>query len=152
MNDPLDRMQDGPQDNAIPQDGGAAFPQNDLGTYGMGPANGSQTGMTLRDWFAGQAMRPITKDALKHSFRFDLVKREPEFEVDPDEVAQLAYAFADAMLRERERKEPESDAAYRCRLIDAIDRMNDLDRYAVQTVISEGLDVIGSHVGISRKL
>ena len=43
-----------------------------------------------------------------------------------------------------------SDADYRCRLMDVIDRMNDLDRYAVMTATGAGLDEIGRHVGIPR--
>lgn len=41
-------------------DGGPAFPQADLSGYGFGPAmRGDEyvtNGMSLRDWFAGQAL------------------------------------------------------------------------------------------------
>lgn len=36
--------------------GGPAFPQNDLSAYGMGPCDIGNDGMSLRDWFAGQAL------------------------------------------------------------------------------------------------
>jgi hypothetical protein len=61
--------------------GGPAFPFD--GYYG------ETYGMTLRDWFAGQALAGLT--------------------ADPDmpgaaRCAALAYAYADAMLRAREVK------------------------------------------------
>lgn len=40
------------------KDGGPAFPQNDLSGYGMGPSETGNRGMSLRDWFAGQADVP----------------------------------------------------------------------------------------------
>jgi len=64
--------------------GGPAFPQtqgenNDWpGHYGLG-------GMTLRDWFAGQALAGVCAG--------------PEFNGD---IAALCYEMADAMLTERE--------------------------------------------------
>lgn len=44
----------------------------------------------------------------------------------------------------------ESDSSYRVRLIGHGNRMNDLDRYAVLTVIGEGLDAIGRHIEVRR--
>ena len=63
-------------------DGGPAFPID---------ANNSldrciYTGMTLRDWFAGQA---LTQTAVDH---------------EPDSAARLAYDYADAMIAAREVK------------------------------------------------
>jgi hypothetical protein len=55
-------------------DGGQAFPQL------------NSTGMTLRDWFAGQA---ITGDGVVNGLS------------NPVEVASRAYAMADAMLEAR---------------------------------------------------
>ena len=47
-----------------------------------------QTGMTLRDWFAGQALAGITGD--------------PSVEdMDQNEIARAAYLYADAMLEAR---------------------------------------------------
>ena len=66
--------------------GGPAFPQ-------AHEHNG--TGMTLRDWFAGQIMNGMVSS--------------PDFKVDIDgefigiKRAGVAYAIADAMLAEREK-------------------------------------------------
>ncbi len=68
-------------------DGGYAFP-----IFGpeRGPDTYVQYGMSLLDWFAGQAaptLRAMWPDA-------------------PDEeIAELAYDLADAMLKEREKRE-----------------------------------------------
>lgn len=44
--------------------GGPAFPQNDLSGYGMGPAGYGNGGMSLRDWFAGQVLAGANKGML----------------------------------------------------------------------------------------
>lgn len=66
-------------------DGGPAFPgqpwPNKTGVYEKAP------GMSLRDWFAGQALGGSLGGS--HSFPPALV------------VAQFAYEYADAMLAER---------------------------------------------------
>lgn len=63
-----------------PKDGGCAFPFN-AGEFGIEPS----VGMSLRDWFAGQALSGLaTADG---------------FWVD---AAKLAYRYADDMLLERE--------------------------------------------------
>lgn len=62
-------------------DGGPAFPLNASDNWG-----GPTQGMTLRDWFAGQALaNRYTQDA-----------REDK------KVAQWAYHIADAMIAARE--------------------------------------------------
>jgi hypothetical protein len=48
------------------------------------------TGMTLRDWFAGFAMCGFTANASNHHWT-------------TKEIASDAYAYADAMLVEREK-------------------------------------------------
>jgi len=58
-----------------------AFPNND--------PHGPQ-GMSLRDWFAGQAIMGLCADPSNHKL-FD----------GPDEAAANAYVIADAMLAER---------------------------------------------------
>lgn len=64
------------------KDGGPAFP-------GVGHANNVLLpGMSLRDWFAGQALAAI--------FSFDQTET-------PGEVAKLAYQHADAMLAARQK-------------------------------------------------
>ena len=60
-----------------PNDGGPAFP------VGLLP------GMSLRDYFAGQAMGGQLAD--------------PDGEIDPKLIARWSYAYADAMLAEREK-------------------------------------------------
>jgi len=68
-------------------DGGPAFPFGQISEITGQPINGYfAPGMTLRDWFAGQAMREVGW----HS--------------DKDKSARLAYEIADAMLRAREVK------------------------------------------------
>ena len=62
-----------------------AFPRESYGAS-------DQSGMSLRDWFAGQALAGIADTAkLKMSD-------------DYSACARFAYAFADAMLAEREKR------------------------------------------------
>jgi len=61
-------------------DGGAAFPVMYV-----------SEGMTLRDYFAGQALAGALAD--------------PNVNMPPAQLAELAYMEADAMLAARERKE-----------------------------------------------
>ncbi len=68
------------------RDGGPAFPHVIEEEYDTGyHLTDVHEGMTLRDWFAGQALSRLVHVG----------------ERDPDEVAELAYAIADAMLNER---------------------------------------------------
>lgn len=46
-----------------------------------------QTGMTLRDWFAGQALAGIASD--------------PDVDISIDDRAKWSYRIADAMLEAR---------------------------------------------------
>jgi hypothetical protein len=72
-------------------DGGPAFPRSAAFSNAERTACTEQDGMTLRDWFAGQALAGMgvecTSDEFCHS-----------------SVAECAYAYADAMLRAREVK------------------------------------------------
>jgi hypothetical protein len=79
-----------------PDNGGSAFPQFDViagDRDGHGDAIEAYTtatgGMTLRDYFAGQALA-----GWMASFGYDNA-------VKPDGCAQLAYELADAMLAAR---------------------------------------------------
>ncbi len=70
--------------------GGPAFPH--LGLYpgadgNLHPAPTMHGGMTLRDWFAGQALMWILADS--------------ECVSHPEKYAQTAYSLADAMIKER---------------------------------------------------
>lgn len=56
----------------------------------------NETGMTLRDWFAGQALSYAAfyaVDSESHPMRQDFLPEEW--------AARMAYSFADAMLAER---------------------------------------------------
>lgn len=65
-------------------DGGPAFPRIDTAV------SAPQSGMTLRDWFAGQALIALTQTLL-----------------DEFMVAHDAYRLADAMLKERDEPRPD---------------------------------------------
>jgi hypothetical protein len=74
-------------------DGGPAFPRPsaDHGSYG----SCEQDGMSLRDWFAGQAVGSVM-----HMCAGDTLLPGESIETS---FARKAYAVADAMLAERER-------------------------------------------------
>ena len=78
-------------------DGGAAFPVTP--TDKSGQIAPTQCGMTLRDWFAGQALvgiitSPFTSEDAIGNF---------------GKGAQWAYEMADAMLAQRGTEEPEGE-------------------------------------------
>ena len=75
-------------------DVGPAFPFADVyGPGGEGIREGS-SGMTLRDWLAGQAMQGIlASDALVRGIESGAPMRRA--------IAEAAYALADAMLAAR---------------------------------------------------
>lgn len=72
-----------------PTDGGSAFP-SEQGTDHEGLWNQTyDPGMSLRDWFAGQALAGLlAKETFKPG--------------DPARLALIAYVVADAMLKERD--------------------------------------------------
>jgi len=77
------------------KDGGPAFPLS----IAYNPNTGEVVdygcpGMSLRDWFAGQAASTLLDTARVDSRKVDF----------PEHIATLAYAFADAMLAAREAK------------------------------------------------
>lgn len=55
-------------------------------------------GMTLRDWFAGQALPAIVAD-----YFADPANRGPG-DTPVKAISEVAYLYADAMLAERERE------------------------------------------------
>jgi hypothetical protein len=79
-------------------DGGPAFPQQGF-TYPNGETEYPMPGMTLRDWFAGQAL-----NGLYSSGDIDLTKHTTEKSVGRSNIAKLAYAVADAMIEARKLK------------------------------------------------
>ena len=73
--------------------GGPAFPES-LST------EGPYGGMTLRDWFAGQALAGMT--GAGPEFMNALCKRATERGISEEELgAKMAYVLADHMLAER---------------------------------------------------
>jgi hypothetical protein len=87
-------------------DGGPAFPVAADPPYTN--ANGDviygetgQSGMTLRDWFAGKALTSGVADAnaSNDQWRAKGVKTR----ITPDDVAVTAYQYADAMIAARDR-------------------------------------------------
>lgn len=80
-----------------------AFPNSWLqySQQGFIVAGGHQEGMTLRDYFAGQAIIGLLSNSqLTNSLAQEMVTRK----VSPDkEIAKGAYAYADAMLAQRKK-------------------------------------------------
>jgi hypothetical protein len=77
------------------KDGGPAFPNaphSALAVYGM----------TLRDYFAAQAMAATISNRREMALVNDVA--ESNEEDDTDVVARWAYVYADAMLKAREGK------------------------------------------------
>lgn len=72
------------------KDGGQAFPVP-AGNFSGGETWQSDFGMSLRDWFAGQALIGVVADWGETAFK-------------PDAIAGRAYALAEAMLRVRHEK------------------------------------------------
>ena len=76
-------------------DGGPAFPMPMSYSPDTGPMAG-QDGMSLRDWFAGQAisgLAPLFYDSAPDA-------DNPDGD-DPEQIARTAYLLADAMLAAR---------------------------------------------------
>lgn len=86
-------------------DGGQAFPQDINMFFSDGepvncPEMEGHEGMSLRDYFAGQALaNPFIVRNL--SMNSDGVVEQHGPEVDPDTVATCIYEYADAMLKAR---------------------------------------------------
>ena len=72
-------------------DGGPAFPRP-LSKLSPEEVSGEQDGMSLRDWFAGQALAGI-------AHLYD----SPTAPTRDDAAAESAYMLADAMLRARKK-------------------------------------------------
>lgn len=73
------------------KDGGPAFPREPLG-QDCGAPYGQQDGMSLRDWFAGQA---LAGGLLINGRATDALR-------SPADLARSAYIVADAMIAARE--------------------------------------------------
>ncbi len=68
-----------------------AFPEIYIQSICGVPITDYKPGMTLRDWFAGQALAGMTAD--------------PGIVGQPNEIVKTAYEYADAMLAERAKEE-----------------------------------------------
>jgi len=82
------------------KDGGAAFPRT--GEH-VGNKHFDAPGMTLRDWFAGQALAGICANQDAMSGAVAVGEKFPQVEGAAVKfLAALAYDYADAMLSTRE--------------------------------------------------
>lgn len=70
------------------EDGGPAFPKSDPHTHGT-------RGMSLRDYFAGQALQGLLADT---EFKPSIKDGGEDFKTI---AARSAYSYADAMIRAR---------------------------------------------------
>ena len=68
-----------------------AFPVQAYAGDANTPKVRPNSGMGMRDWFAGRALEGILANP-----------EEQAMEAPAEEIARLAYKFADAMLEERE--------------------------------------------------
>lgn len=71
-------------------DGGPAFPQSETSSGNSFRNEYGDGGMSLRDWFAGQALKGMLTDP----------KAADDF--SNDDFARNAYWYADAMIRARD--------------------------------------------------
>lgn len=91
-------------------DGGSAFPVVD-GYHKDGRHRGGESGMTLRDYFAGQALAQLIKREIREmretNSKFECFGDDESEEIPfhTSHIASESYAIADAMLAARERKE-----------------------------------------------
>jgi hypothetical protein len=79
---------------STPNDGGPAFPHHE--TTSTGESFNEHHGMTLRDWFAGQALQAMVGVATEMSLKG--IGPAPS----PETIAYWAYCQSDAMLAVRE--------------------------------------------------
>lgn len=86
------------------KDGGPAFPQHDLSGYGMGPNECEGkffvSGMSLRDWFAGQALSGVFA-CPKVNVSIQETANANQSSLS-DQIAKDICRLADAMLKARE--------------------------------------------------
>lgn len=68
--------------------------------HGLEPAGG----MTLRDWFAGQALAGMLSDSDNVRRHYEILKANRNGRTLRTVAANIAYEYADAMLAERERQ------------------------------------------------
>lgn len=97
-----------------PNDGGQAFP-GILGQDGHGNTTRIETpnggdwithnqGMSLRDWFAGQALAGTTSES--EAMKFFMAKGKNEYAAAYRLLAEDSYTIADAMIEARNKPTP----------------------------------------------
>lgn len=74
---------------SVPHDGGPAFPGEEVGYSSIGSFRIPRPGMSLRDYFAGQALAGLLASSPRR--------------IDDKVAAFGAYAIADAMIAARDR-------------------------------------------------
>ena len=72
---------------SIKEDGGPAFPVVEMDQVTLRPVD-QYTGMTMRDWFAGQSLSTYVADGIPKA----------------EQIAAACYEMADAMLAERAKR------------------------------------------------
>lgn len=77
-------------------DGGQAFPVPGLSDLPNGDFIHPSTGMSLRDWFAGQMIAGLSRHAFGMS--------DAELPKEASRCAAFSYAVADAMIEERAKR------------------------------------------------
>ncbi len=77
--------------------GGPAFPNSVHPEHGYGPVASVQEGMTLRDYFAAKVLNGLLSDYTTAE------NMEGNGDTRFVEWAQIAYEFADAMLKARDK-------------------------------------------------
>lgn len=77
-------------------DGGQAFPN----TYPIESSASGTIGMSLRDWFAGMAMRGVVTAGIGITVHPEAIRKW---------IAEESYALADAMIAAR-KSDPESES------------------------------------------
>ena len=84
------------------KDGGPAFPRtgNDYQAGDNHKYHPGHEGMSLRDWFAGQALAGVVGEENMHCSFLQYAKEE-NLDVD-DVTARFCYGMANAMLKARE--------------------------------------------------
>lgn len=75
------------------KDGGPAFPHVNPNYDGNWDKEPQRAGMSIRDWFAGQALAGLST----------ATDADGQWQSDPSGLAKESYAIADAMLKEREK-------------------------------------------------
>lgn len=85
--------------SAQDKDGGPAFPHVNPNYDGNWDKEPQRAGMSIRDWFAGQAIAPYMAWSLGEPANDEVNDAESAAK----KYASVAYMIADAMLKEREK-------------------------------------------------